>query len=202
MIRDTTYDEVRDAQRHFRLLLDSLSRPGKINTLAHDGLAVPPGLDRAAACLALALLNTDVSFHLAAHSATEADFIRVNTGSRPAPLATAEFVFLPGTGHESVAASAHAGIATYPETGSTLVIHVAALSAQPLPEALALDLSGPGIDPAVGRRLHTLGLSRATLAAIQERNAEFPLGVDVFLTDPEGRVAGLSRTTSITVREA
>lgn len=63
MIRETVYDEIFDAQRHFRTVLDSMSRPGKINRFAPLALTTPEGLTRAAAYVGFALLNADVAAH-------------------------------------------------------------------------------------------------------------------------------------------
>lgn len=203
MVRDTAYDEVRDAQRHFRLLLDAMARPGSVRTLAHDTLGAAPALNRAAACLALSLLNADTTFHLSADfTADDAEWLRINTGARPAVATEAAFVFLAGIGREALVAAAHGGTALYPETGATLVIQVDALSAEPFPGGLELALCGPGVPPATGRSCFVRGLSPTTLAALQTKNAEFPLGVDTFLGDDAGRVVGLARTTALRIGSA
>ena len=61
MIRETAYDEIFDAQRHFRTLLDSMSRPGKINRFAPLALTPPEGFPRATTYVAFALLNAELT---------------------------------------------------------------------------------------------------------------------------------------------
>ena len=45
MVREIRYDEVFDAQKHFRSLLDSMTRPGRISVLDAVPLDAPPGKD-------------------------------------------------------------------------------------------------------------------------------------------------------------
>jgi len=44
MQREIQYDEIFDAQAHYRLLLDSMARPGKINVMPQLELTTPRGI--------------------------------------------------------------------------------------------------------------------------------------------------------------
>ena len=216
MQRETTYDPVFDAQEHYRLLLDAMARPGKINTLPRLILSVPAGatpnqgpaaqpgsgaLTDAAALVGFALLNADVSFFVdGAGSDVATRYLLVNTSGRPASLEEADFVFASGLASAALVEAMKKGSLPYPEEGATLVLSVAALSAEASQGAteasqiLALTLQGPGIN---GKKTFFVrGLSARLLEALQQSNVEFPLGVDLILTDGDGHVACIPRSSA------
>ena len=96
MHRETAYDEVFDAQRHFRTVLDAMSRPGRVNRLTGPVLSPPAPFLPASAAVAFALLNADVTFHLTGFTDAAAAYLTAHTHSRPAPAAQADFLFLSG----------------------------------------------------------------------------------------------------------
>ena len=219
MQRETTYDPVFDAQEHYRLLLDAMARPGKINTLPRLILSVPAGgthpdaaafsdaaasgpapqprsgtLTDAAALVGFALLNADVRFFVdGAGSDAATRYLLVNTSGRPASLEEADFVFASGLASAALVEAMKKGSLPYPEEGATLVLSVAALSAE-ASSGLALTLQGPGIN---GKKTFFVrGLSARLLEALQQSNVEFPLGVDLILTDGDGHVACIPRSSA------
>ncbi|MGJ3242416.1 MAG: phosphonate C-P lyase system protein PhnH [Opitutales bacterium] len=197
-LREIDYDVVHDAQNHFRAILDAMARPGEIRVLEPVSIDPPPGLPSASALVALALINRDVAFHLGFEDEAVEAYLKLNTGSPPAALEEADFIFAPGDAHPAVVESAKEGILTYPETAATLVFHVGGLGDLAGPDAARWRLTGPGIPES--RELVVAGLNPALVAALQEKNDEFPLGADAILThsDPvSGRwsVVGLPRTT-------
>ncbi len=224
MHREIVYDPVFDAQRHYRQLLDCMSRPGKLNRLDRMDLHVPGGIHEGAALVAFALLNADVTFFAAGIGAAEINaYLKTQTFGRPAPGAEADFLFLSGADAMWIS-KAKRGTLPYPEEGATLVLSVDALvpgsllverltpegelrgeSEQPerkRPEAshspvLTLTLSGPGIEKE--RYLGVSGLSREFFTEWSACNQEFPLGVDLILADPYGWIGSLPRSTQIEV---
>jgi alpha-D-ribose 1-methylphosphonate 5-triphosphate synthase subunit PhnH len=194
MIREINYDELFDAQQHFRLLLDAMARPGKLQLLNGDSLQPPASLNPAAAGIALALLNTDVRFY--ASSEPAAGYIRLNTDARPVNPEEADFLFIGGNERPDTLERAKTGQPAYPETGATLVIGVERLSLEPELNSVVIHLRGPGVP---GQKdVFVQGLSTDILAAIREKNREYPLGVDVMLTDPAGLVCCVPRTNQFT----
>lgn len=190
MVREIAYNEIFDAQQHFRLLLDSMARPGKINQL--DGVIVQPpgGLHPASALIGLALLNADVTFHTDGPAIGE--YLRLNTASRPADAASADFLFTNGRYEPASLIEAKIGLLTYPETGASVIIDVEAISAEPRAGSLALRLQGPGVD---GHAVVFLrGLNKSFLQSIKLKNAEYPLGIDAIFTDPTGHICCMPRS--------
>src|SRR5262245_53864063 len=170
MVRETAYDEVFHAQRHFRSLLDSLARPGTINDLAPVPCAPPDGLHTATALVAFALMNADVSFHVVNKAPPVAEYLTANTGAHASRVEAAAFVI--ADGHEPPAAleGASCGTLAYPDTSATLILQVDALSPSALANSIRLTLQGPGID---GRaQLFVRPLNVDLLLALQARNAE------------------------------
>jgi len=200
VVREAAYDEVFDAQAHFRSLLDSTARPGVINRLDPVELDPPSGLNRATALIAFALMDSNSTFatvNIAQHDA--GGYIRANTNARHAGIDRAHFIFADGTESPDFLDSADCGTLLYPDTAATVVLQIVEASAQPLSDSLKLSLEGPGIDGIA--TLYVRGVSPDLLLALQARNAEFPLGLDTILTfvDSSGNpcVAALPRTTRV-----
>ena len=132
MQTELNYDTVFDAQQHFRLLLDSMSRPGKINTFPVMDILPPDGLNQASALTGFALLNADVTYFIAGDNSDDiAAYLLVNTSSKPAEISVADYVFLPeGYGADGLE-EARIGIPTYPEDSATLIAAAALISENP-----------------------------------------------------------------------
>jgi alpha-D-ribose 1-methylphosphonate 5-triphosphate synthase subunit PhnH len=200
MQRETSYDQVFDAQEHYRLLLDAMARPGTINVLPRLSLMAPPALTGAAALVGFALLNADVSFYADGEAADVVTrYLVVNTAARPESPDKADFVFAAGTASEALLADMKKGTLPYPDEGATLVASVEALAAEPQALGgkpyLALTLEGPGIR---GKRtFFVTGLSSELVVGLQQCNQEFPLGIDLILTDPGHRIACIPRSSRV-----
>jgi len=205
MQREIQYDEIFDAQEHYRLLLDSMARPGKINVLPRLELTTPQGIHATGALVGFALLNSDVSFYVDGPSAEDVSlYLLVNTSARPAEAEEADYVYLDGTAAAGILYQLKTGTLPYPENSATVIAAVGALgeTAEATGEAagetgLVLTLSGPGVDGE--RQLQVAGLNVALLEALVTINAEFPLGIDVVLTDPAGRIACIPRSSRIKI---
>jgi alpha-D-ribose 1-methylphosphonate 5-triphosphate synthase subunit PhnH len=200
VIREIAYDEVFDAQKHYRSLLDSMARPGKINRLEPVNLDdLPPGLNQASALIGFALMDGDSTFEVVNMQPREGAYLSANTNARRTDTEQANFIFARGNEMAEFLDSANCGTLLYPDTAATVVLQVAEASSAPLVDGLKLTLEGPGIDG--NSVLFVRDLSVDVLLALQARNVEFPLGLDTFLTfaDPSGVpcVAGLPRTTRV-----
>ena len=196
MIRETVYDEIFDAQRHFRTVLDSMSRPGKINRFTLLALTTPEGLTRAAAYVGFALLNADVAAHAVGKGAAAESYLRTNTQCRIESGSEADFIFLPGESEVTAINEAKVGIPTYPESGATVVIAVNHIGKSSSTGGVQLTLEGPGIE--TREIVFVTGLRAELLAALKAKNAEFPLGVDAILVSADECVICLPRTTRVT----
>jgi alpha-D-ribose 1-methylphosphonate 5-triphosphate synthase subunit PhnH len=200
MQRETVYDQVFDAQEHYRILLDAMARPGTINVLPRMSLTTPPALTGAAALVGFALLNADVTFYADGEAADVVTrYLVVNTAARPESPENADFVFAAGTASAALLADMKKGTLPYPDEGATLVASVGALASEVQAPGgkpyLALTLEGPGIR---GKKtFFVTGLSSELVAGLQQCNQEFPLGVDLILTDPGHRIACIPRSSRV-----
>ncbi len=198
MIRERHYDPIVDAQRHFRLLLAAMANPGKIEKLAHPKLNAPARWHPVTACIAFALLNADVHFWV---DETEQDFIAylgLNTGSSWSNPATADFLFFMSPPSADFIQQIQTGTPDYPETGATLVLQIEKIASSMFEGSLQLLLQGPGVP---GERPLFLETTNADFfQEIQTINAEFPLGVDLFLTDTAGNLAAIPRSNQFILK--
>ncbi len=196
--KEAAYDEVFHSQAHYRALLDSMARPGKINPLENVPLSPPPGFDRASACVALALLDSDVSFSALHAAEGVAAYVASTTNAREVDDTAADFQFAEGARAAEAIARTRAGTLLYPETGATVVVSVSKLSPEPIPDSVALTLRGPGIESET--RLWVSGIAPMALDELQEKNQEHPMGVDTVLCCEAAhvpQVACIPRTTSV-----
>jgi alpha-D-ribose 1-methylphosphonate 5-triphosphate synthase subunit PhnH len=201
------YNDIFDAQRHYRTLLDCTARPGTIGQLDDVQLDVPPQYSRATALIALTLFGSDTTYCLIQNPAqaaaqpaeTDCSILRGWTAARPASVAEAEFLILFDPAQLEALEDVRVGTLPYPETSATVIAQVEAISPAPMPGALRLRLTGPGIE--TENDVFVAGVSESFFATRRELNAEFPVGIDVFLTcdslSAGPCVLGLPRTTLV-----
>ncbi len=189
MVRESAYNEIFDAQFHFRLLMDAMSRPGKICKLEHNAIAPPAGMHVGTALIGFSLLNADVCFY---HKGAASDYLKFNTSSELVAPSQADFIFMKGTDAPEILEDAKIGTDNYPETNASIVIEVLEITSTKHNDILVLSLSGPGI-PGI-KEVSIRGIHEDLLRVIQAKNEEFPLGIDIVLVDTSGHICCLPRT--------
>jgi len=195
-MKEILYDEVSDAQIHFRIILNAMAHPGTIYSFQQIELTPPNNTNIASVCIGFALMNADVSF--AVHKENEGEltqYLALNTGASIATLEQTDFLFTTGNTNPTCITSLKTGSLSYPENSATIIIDVLKLASTPTENNLAIELSGPGIENST--TLYVTGLSSTLLAAIQEQNTEFPLGLDIMLTDNHNQLACIPRSSTI-----
>ena len=193
MQTELNYDIVFDAQEHFRLLLDSMSRPGKINTFLPIEIFPPEGLNHAAALTGFALLNPDASYFIAGENANAiAGYLLINTASQQAEISVADYVFIPEGYFSEDLYGARTGTPTYPEDSTTLIVGCELISERPHGNSLQFTLQGPGVDGEA--TVFVSGISPDLLDFAKEQNSEYPLGLDLIITDSYNNVICVPRS--------
>ncbi|MGO9412484.1 MAG: phosphonate C-P lyase system protein PhnH [Spirochaetia bacterium] len=203
MVRETAFDEVFDSQATFRVMLDCLSRPGNIRTVP----ARPYELAPAELCPpVLSLLKTvcdhRVSFSIGS-PASRPDwvaYLEMNLSTPFRQVNEAEYALFEGGTFDPDFSRLNRGTLEFPESSATAFICVQRLSDEK-PSGVPsreLRVKGPGVrDLTV---LSVTGLDARYLEERSEANRFYPLGIDLFLVDAEGRVAGIPRTSAVEVR--
>ncbi|MFH1080869.1 MAG: phosphonate C-P lyase system protein PhnH [Pseudomonadota bacterium] len=186
-------------QRVFRVILDAVSRPGRICQM--------PGAthrqDRFA-CLFMVLetlldqeathcmIGEDGAAHLepALYEATK---------SPPAALKEADFIIAPYGSTKGGVSRAKRGLPEYPDLSATVVYRVDYITRE-RDAPVKCSLRGPGILDSLA--LPTMeGFDHRELLQLCAVNRDFPLGVDALFVDPAGRIVALPRSTQIQVKE-
>ena len=214
-------ERIRYSAVTFRHLLDSLARPGKINTLEYPrtlgdppfyrstntGVRVPLNIYALGAMMTL--LDKEVTFVLSANGTWLAphdaatQWVAIRSGASVASPESATFaLFCTGTSH-GLLTQLDVGTLSEPEASATAFYCVEHVSdvVEPLGDEerrdswLRLELSGPGIKDM--QSISIAGLEREELQHIIKTRQGYPLGVDIYLIDAIGRCVGLPRTTRI-----
>lgn len=195
MIKEISYNSIFDSQRHFRTILDAMARPGTIHRIKDQQINPPDDLHRVSAYIGFALLNAEVTFYIDGVRKQIAYYFTINTFSRESLCSEANFLFLTGSSSTDIIDTAKSGNLLYPERGATLVIDIDTVSSVPLVHGHGLTLQGPGVENEISFFIE--GISLSLIAAIKEKNEEFPLGVDVILTDRHNDFVCIPRSSKI-----
>jgi alpha-D-ribose 1-methylphosphonate 5-triphosphate synthase subunit PhnH len=174
------YDPVFDGQRHYRTLLQCTARPGTIGQLDDVVMEIPPQLHRATVFIALGLFSADTTFGFTPGDDQAAAFLQKETAARLVEDDQADFVIVKDASVIDGLRHARPGTLSYPDLGATVIVQVGALSPAPIVGGLRLSLTGPGIESEAVAVVQ--GAPEELFELLQEQNAEFPLGVDAFLT--------------------
>jgi alpha-D-ribose 1-methylphosphonate 5-triphosphate synthase subunit PhnH len=194
MHKETSYDPVHEAQRHFRQILNATARPGTLEQLRDETLN-PVGLHGASALVAFTLLNGDVRFYVDEAALDCSSYLLINTSSQPCGCEEADYLFFKGSADFSRLRTARVGTLEYPEQGATVIVDVQQLHHTHTPQAAQLLLSGPGVDGEC--TLFVTGLQDDFFQHRAACNQEYPLGIDVILTDVQGHLVSIPRTTRV-----
>lgn len=195
MIRETNYDEVFDAQEHFRVIMESMAGPGSIYKLEAE-IDTAKGFSKASALIGFALLDSNTSFYQNYAGELDQYFI-LNTAAKPTQPDEADFLFLKESEtNAELIESAKEGELEYPERSAFLIIEVKEISNESIANGLELCLKGPGVKNE--KSIYVSGLKKGILKAIQEKNMEYPLGVDTILTDTSGNIVCIPRSNQFT----
>jgi alpha-D-ribose 1-methylphosphonate 5-triphosphate synthase subunit PhnH len=166
-------DPSHDAQRLFRAVLETFSRPGRIVTLP-KAPAAPGGLCPATTAFLLTLADRETPLWLASEfdSPIVRDFLRFHAGT-PIVQARGDAVFAVLTARDADPFDGFAiGSDTYPDRSATLLIEVPALGV-----GTARTWRGPGVDGEV--RVPVAGLDDRFWRQWAANHALFPCGLDV-----------------------
>ncbi len=189
-------DATHDAQSVFRAVLEALSRPGRLQTLAaSDGLQAPAPLSRGLTALLLTLLDTESSLHLCGPLASDAAWLycRFHTGVQQAQATQADFVAVRAGDPFLDAAfdTLQLGTDDAPQRGATLIVDVPTLAVE---RRGGLRFTGPGIEhtQAVG----ACGLPPSFWQRRVAMQTSYPRGVDLLLVCGS-QLIGVPRSTQI-----
>lgn len=192
-------DLVHDIHAAYRKVIDSMSRPGMISNLQEEAQK----FDFQTNCLpstevmALMLLDTEVTFNVFSKREEQiTGMMNQLTYAKTAEADQADFIFiLKDCDQEQLEAAIQAakiGSLMNPHESATLIIETESVST-----GIELVLTGPGIETG-----HTAGIANADtwLDLRNEKNKEFPLGIDIVFTDGHHSILCLPRTTQIRKR--
>jgi alpha-D-ribose 1-methylphosphonate 5-triphosphate synthase subunit PhnH len=170
-------------RNNFRSSLKSLARPGKEQ-------AILPLFGSGLLGMASVFLFSEVTHYY--RGDLDFELIRALCGSRHTEADKADYLFFDAPREEHLE-PVKSGTPESPELSATLLF---TYNEHHLVGGVGVVISGPGID--CSREL-TLPVNRQFIEKMQEKNENFPMGVDLFFISWNNRILGLPRTTHIEV---
>ncbi|MBX9954715.1 phosphonate C-P lyase system protein PhnH [Peribacillus simplex] len=189
-------DIVHDIQTVYRKLVTATSRPGTLVVLDREARTLDVQMECLSSTILLArtVLDPEVSFKVIS-KAEEAVSRMINqlTYSKPVDLPEADFIFILHDASEEQMKEA----LNKAKVGNLLNPHESAMIILEVPDVTKGDsmiLTGPGIQDESFLSLPNVS---TWLAARNEKNMEFPLGIDMYFVDQQDRLIALPRTTQL-----
>ncbi|MEH7179205.1 phosphonate C-P lyase system protein PhnH [Neobacillus vireti] len=192
-------DIVHDLQSVYRKMVDSTSRPGLISDLRKEAALVEEedikGSSASVLLLALTLFDQEVSFKVfSTQEDTASKTINQLTYAKPAETKNADYLLIlqdaeKGSLEEAII-NAKSGTLKNPHISATIIVEVDSVTS-----GEALLLKGPGIQK---HESVYLDIKENWVESRQEKNKEYPLGIDLIFVDQNHQLLSLPRTTQIT----
>lgn len=196
-MRIEKFDFVHDTQKIYRKLLDSMSKPGKINNISNEikDIEIYSSLSKDLMGIIYTLLNLESKFYI--EDKEESKFIKLHTLAKEKNIENAEFIIFDIEKENKnnlieIVEKCEVGTLEDPNLGSTLILKV-----KKIQESGDLILRGPGIKNS--NEFSIDGLDEVFFKKREAINKEFPMGIDIILIDQDANIACLPRTTSIEV---
>ncbi|MGL4798251.1 MAG: phosphonate C-P lyase system protein PhnH [Cellulosilyticaceae bacterium] len=188
-------ERVHAIQQAYRKVLETLARPGHIETVQIEGeaLQLEAPTFKGTLVMMLMLLDAEVSFHVVSQEEQVSHFITNMTYAKATSVDEADYVFVLQDATETMLmgamAAAKKGDLIDPQKSATFIMEVSEVSGK---EELILE--GPGIK---NQSFMKLGQQTGWLALRTQKNSEYPLGIDMIFVDSVGHVGSLPRTTQV-----
>lgn len=193
-VRDPTFDVIFDSQRIFRSLLDSMANPGCIITLPEIEIK-PPAANKYPLLLLMTLLDHEVSFCVMGGAQTRVtEYLKTNTGSKESTLENSDFILVYGGTSHGLIRGARVGTLEYPDESATVIYDTGSIG--DCGGEVMLELSGPGI--ADKRRIGVSGIEQTEIEDVLAMR-DYPLGLDLILSDRTGRIVCIPGSTTVEV---
>lgn len=179
-----------DNHECFRVLLKSMSRPGKIFQL-------PDTTEANLVTIVFRLLDTvldqQVSCCLLDDNKELENQLKLRTGTHFTNAENADFLLALSGDSGGKSLTAKRAQLDFPDEGATILFGVNQLSDGTT--TTGVRLSGPGIKDNIHPKIG--GLAVQELAWLKEVNAEYPLGIDCIFVDLTGQLMCIPRSTRI-----
>ena len=174
----------------FRLLLQAMSRPGKIFQMPDVvGTTFMASLLR----LLDSIFDQQTSCHLINDNLELENKIKKRTGAYFTNAQSADFILALTGSSQRKTLVAKRGQNDFPNDGATILFGVERLEEGT--ENTGIKLTGPGIKEAIYPQIE--GWSDDELKQLQTVNVEFPLGVDSIFLDQSSRLMCIPRSTRL-----
>jgi len=187
---------VHDTQKAYRKLLKCMSRPGVIESIIVESEKIDFDISFYKGTLVnmYVLLDGEVTFNIVSKNKDEiTNFVNQLTYSKATTLEEADFIFVLNDAPENslgeVFNRAKIGTLIDPQKSATIVVEVEKLSSDK-----KYLLKGPGIEDLCHANIITKDVF---IEDRENRNIEYPLGIDSVFIDRENQIMCLPRTTKI-----
>jgi len=177
------YDIEEINRNNFRKSLEALARPGTPQDIA-------PLFDSGLLAMASVFLYAEVTHHYG--GGLDFEMVRALCGSKAVGAEAADYLFFDNPEKENLM-GAKTGSPESPEMNATLIFFCPTGDHEKSSQVV---LSGPGIN---GSREVVIPVSRGFIETLQEKNEDFPMGIDLFFITDDNTLLGLPRTTHIEV---
>ena len=172
----------------FRLLLQAMSRPGKIFQMPDSfGTTFVTTLIR----LLDSVLDQQSSCHLINDNSELEHKIKNRTGVQFTDAESADFLLALSGSSQGKSTSAKRGRRDFPDEGATIIFGIDKLTDGT--QETGIKLTGPGIKDTVYPQIE--GLGDEELNQLEMINVEFPLGIDSIFLDQDSRLMCIPRST-------
>lgn len=187
-------DIVHDIAGSYRELLEASSYPGRLGNLKKyikkNTLETP--FYETTLLFVYMLLDSEVTFCTVGKNAEHAEnYMAKLTYAKKAPIEEADFIFILSSATDRQASDAikncKIGTLVDPHKSATIICE-----AKSVEEGVPIVITGPGIKD---EGKINVKFAKGWIEARNDKNNEFPLGVEIYFTDKKSRVLALPRTT-------
>ncbi|WP_028392533.1 phosphonate C-P lyase system protein PhnH [Bacillus cihuensis] len=189
-------DVVHDLQAVYRKLVDATSRPGSVIDLQREVevLDVQTNCLSTTLLIALTVLDPEVTFKvITKQEEAVSRLINQLTYSKSVDASDADFIFiLEDALHEEMGDAmnqAKVGNLSNPHESAMIILEVSDVT-----KGKPVKLSGPGIQ---GETYLNMQNVSNWMEMRNEKNIEFPLGIDMYFVDHQHQLLAIPRTTQI-----
>jgi alpha-D-ribose 1-methylphosphonate 5-triphosphate synthase subunit PhnH len=191
-------DFIHDIQSAYRKVVDSMSKPGFITNLKDeaDKVDLEAGCFSSTLVLAMMLLDTEVTFKVISNREEEITrWMNQLTYSKTDEVEKADFVFVlqdvSQSMFEQTFKQAKIGSLLDPHESATVIIET-----DEIRNGNQYVLTGPGIE---GENYAEISIKGNWVEIREQKNAEYPMGVDLIFVDKSHNLLCLPRTTQISI---